>query len=911
MPPAGQGQSWSDILCCVVCSQVFSVHRHPVNLTCGHVVCKQCLQPMSRSICPIDEIEGMLLPSKYPPNTALLHIVTGGRWRETLADWQGLDPSKTISLRVIDTSLKKLASFLSRAESERGGTVYSEVLSRTMQRKLVSLLCFQLMEEEGRSRALKTCRAMADRVMTEILLSQQVASHLSTQLWTAVRSRGCQFLGPAMQEDVLRLILLALGSGAPIARKTLVMYVVQMLTDDYPQVSKTCVGHVVQLLYRASCFHVLKREGESSLMQLKEEFRTYDCLRREHDMQIVQMALEAGLRICPDQWSALLYGDQQHRSHMQSIIDKLQSLQSYQQGMDELAAIATKGDELVGNMLPLLAGFNCVHPTHHERVSWERFADFLSNLSTLIDLLVQHSTRRQERRSREPKDSYWKGRHSGGGSGNTTQNGASPQKYKTKMCRDVMLGHTCPRGTRCTWAHSHDEIQEARGRSNNNNLVGQTYIPMGQAQQNSAHIPVGMSLIPQQHYNSNTHHVPAHSNGLPPPPSEPLPMVPIAVHHQHQHAVPMQPMLLMSSQATPSPLLMGTAPRQQSTIWQTQTMILQPTAPAHNSPAHQQPAFWISPNPPLSIYPMDNAISPPSTWGRPESHSKSDQDPDQLFLKRKEILSRLAPFSLVDDDDCENDGGIGHVSYTVASSVLDERELQFPFRGPPPLELPPIPVSYAPVLPTVPTEESMMFMGDIAAIQARPRAPSLPMIQVTTVLTACPGGLLSSEGSKPATVQAACSEMHVRDSMNQPLATAIIQDSQGSTFFISTELSSAVVPVVPIETATMVSVPPVVIPTAAVSSSLDPQNVVSNTLDRIVDVKERLSEATNAPVPCAVSQQLREELRIAEREMDSLDPRTQASCLLKELEQVDREIERMELSRPVDCQQPFSSSINE
>lgn len=58
-------------------------------------------------------------------------------------------------------------------------------------------------------------------------------------------------------------------------------------------------------------------------MQLKEEFRTYEALRREHDSQIVQIAMEAGLRIAPDQWSSLLYGDQSHKSHMQSIIDKV------------------------------------------------------------------------------------------------------------------------------------------------------------------------------------------------------------------------------------------------------------------------------------------------------------------------------------------------------------------------------------------------------------------------------------------------------------------------------------------------------------------------------------------------------------------------------------------------------------
>ena len=33
--------------------------------------------------------------------------------------------------------------------------------------------------------------------------------------------------------------------------------------------------------------------------------------------------MEGGLRISPEQWSALLYGDQKHKSDMQSIIDKV------------------------------------------------------------------------------------------------------------------------------------------------------------------------------------------------------------------------------------------------------------------------------------------------------------------------------------------------------------------------------------------------------------------------------------------------------------------------------------------------------------------------------------------------------------------------------------------------------------
>lgn len=60
-----------------------------------------------------------------------------------------------------------------------------------------------------------------------------------------------------MQEEVLKLILLILSEGTLMSRKTLILYIVQALREDYPQVSKTCIGHVVQLLYRASCFNVV------------------------------------------------------------------------------------------------------------------------------------------------------------------------------------------------------------------------------------------------------------------------------------------------------------------------------------------------------------------------------------------------------------------------------------------------------------------------------------------------------------------------------------------------------------------------------------------------------------------------------------------------------------------------------
>ncbi|CAB3377875.1 Hypothetical predicted protein [Cloeon dipterum] len=260
----------------------------------------------------------------------------------------------------------------------------------------------------------------------------------------------------AMQEEVLRLVLLALEDGSALSRKVLVMFVVQRLEPHFPQASKTSIGHVVQLLYRASCFKVSKREGDSSLMQLKEEFRNYDALRREHDAQIVQIATEAGLRIAPDQWSSLLYGDAAHKSHMQSIMDKLQTPQSFIQSVQELMiALQRTGDPggLLGGLrvsLELLAAIDpCCNPTETSGApTWPELAAALEAARTvgagLVRFLAQH-----------------------GGVARKSSDGAMNvgARYKVSMCRDLVTRGVCPRTINCTFAHSEEELERYRAKN--------------------------------------------------------------------------------------------------------------------------------------------------------------------------------------------------------------------------------------------------------------------------------------------------------------------------------------------------------------------------------------------------------------------------------------------------------------
>lgn len=380
-----QAPQWTEFLSCPVCEKGFELKtRLPVTLGCGHTICKTCLSNLQRSQCPFDQASGLEpkrvpICSAYtallidddddlifffqftinvdldqlPVNTAVVLLIDSTadleEFRNHAAASAAPGPSSSLYSKAM-LHMERLAAFLRPQSSGAaggvgGGSHHQLQLSRPMQRKLVVLINCQPLEEEGRTRAVRAARSLGERSVTELILQHQNPQQLSANLWAAVRTRGCQFLGPAMQEEVLKLVLLALEDGSALSRKVLVMFVVQRLEPHFPQASKTSIGHVVQLLYRASCFKVTKREGDSSLMQLKEEFRTYETLRREHDAQIVQIATEAGLRIAPDQWSSLLYGDTSHKSHMQSIIDKLQTPQSFLQSIQELLiALQRTGD---------------------------------------------------------------------------------------------------------------------------------------------------------------------------------------------------------------------------------------------------------------------------------------------------------------------------------------------------------------------------------------------------------------------------------------------------------------------------------------------------------------------------------------------------------------------------------------
>ncbi|XP_060652202.1 roquin-1 [Drosophila nasuta] len=530
-----QAPSWTDFLNCPICCNEFAAsQRVPISLGCGHTICKLCLTTLYNRQCPFDQTLIVTEIDNLPINYALLQLVGSGNGGggvaggkavaskdSELADLapsvQKLQPEQLkcykLGKKCIEDLALHLKSFLNLNSSN--------LLTRPMQRKLVTLVNCQLMEEEGRVRALRAARSLGERTVTELILQHQNPQQLSSNLWAAVRTRGCQFLGPAMQEEVLKLVLLALEEGSALSRKVLVMFVVQRLEPHFPQASKTSIGHVVQLLYRASCFKVSKREADSSLMQLKEEFRTYDALRREHDAQIVQIATEAGLRIAPEQWSSLLYGDIAHKSHMQSIIDKLQTPSSFAQSVQELViALQRTSDPAklsqLHNHLQYLASIDpCV-----ETAPWEDVSKALDAVRHAVMGLVHFL---QHHGVRKPQDSSL-------ASGSTNSNNT---KYKISLCRDLNVRRVCPRGASCTFAHSQEEVERYRARNRGKHIKSPMPMAMPNMPVNNngkKSLPMGNEVQQQQQQQQQQ-----------PPPPHAGPMMPISPIRYMQASAPPPP----------------------------------------------------------------------------------------------------------------------------------------------------------------------------------------------------------------------------------------------------------------------------------------------------------------------------------------------------------------------------------
>lgn len=144
-----------------------------------------------------------------------------------------------------------------------------------------------------------------------------------------------------------------------------------------------------------------------------------------------------------------MYGDSNHKSHMQSIIDKLQTPQSFSSSVGELVmALQRTGDPAKLSTLRVhLKNLAAIDPTSENTVpSWNECAEALDAVKQvvngLVDFVQHHSNRKLQ----------------------DTTHQLHSTKYKISFCRDLSVRGSCPRGPNCTFAHSEEELERYRAK---------------------------------------------------------------------------------------------------------------------------------------------------------------------------------------------------------------------------------------------------------------------------------------------------------------------------------------------------------------------------------------------------------------------------------------------------------------
>lgn len=191
-----QAPQWTEFLSCPVCCNSFDDNlRRPISLSCGHSICKGCLSNLHRKQCPFDQTNINIEIENLPINSALLQLVSSNFKCESEIDPKVVPRECFEHYQLCKKNIEDLALYL-KPTSNGSICGNGSILSRPMQRKLVTLINCQLVEDEGRVRALRAARSLGERTVTELILQHQNPQQLSANLWAAVRARGCQFLGP-------------------------------------------------------------------------------------------------------------------------------------------------------------------------------------------------------------------------------------------------------------------------------------------------------------------------------------------------------------------------------------------------------------------------------------------------------------------------------------------------------------------------------------------------------------------------------------------------------------------------------------------------------------------------------------------------------------------------------------------
>ncbi|CAF1156560.1 unnamed protein product [Rotaria magnacalcarata] len=312
---------YMEFLRCAACSQGFEYENpsyHPITLPiCGHTMCKQCINIMGgQKACPQDQVSFGNTPiDQLPTNYPLLMMIY--RPSELPKDHKQRH-YQCRSYIELDDEKKSYFNDL-----EKG---FGDISVIIMQMSCIKFL--------------QVASNLGEYISIDFILHYQNHQELKNNLESALGLQQGQFPEPAIQEKILKFIILLIRCSG-ISSEQHLMYSILQLVERKDQITiQPSVEYIVRLLFGVHCFEI-EPIGEFSSIQLKPTFPNYESIRLVYDSKIIENAMEYGCYMTGEQWSVLLYGYETNESIIDPIIDKLLTKTSFQTGIKQYEKIVS------------------------------------------------------------------------------------------------------------------------------------------------------------------------------------------------------------------------------------------------------------------------------------------------------------------------------------------------------------------------------------------------------------------------------------------------------------------------------------------------------------------------------------------------------------------------------------------
>lgn len=295
--------------------------------------------------------------------------------------------------RVNDLKLKLCANFtelnsLFGPNHQRGSNVISSQLSRRLTILIDSAAEIELNPDKFREISSKLSSVFS-RLVLELIQAHYSTKQREHDFVRLVDSKGCSITNPALTDAVISLLIKlykAAGqcSDTSFERNVLLKFLLKELSEF--KHAKRQVRRVVQTLYKCSCFIITSREGAPGRLKLRSDLKNADELRRKHDTELIKLAQSERLRLPPESWAYILYGNSNPEN-----ISKVQSILDMNQGsatVDELEqAINRVGDKY--NLEPVLGTLHDCNELINECLNRDTTVGDLSSWMSLNDVLTK------------------------------------------------------------------------------------------------------------------------------------------------------------------------------------------------------------------------------------------------------------------------------------------------------------------------------------------------------------------------------------------------------------------------------------------------------------------------------------------------------------------------------------------